>query len=144
VTGTGVEKYNGGAFHRIAEIKIGVKMYISRYVFSVYEYGYSLDELNKKFQGAENITVVPAPFNKTQNGETTEIIIYATYKGGESRPLEQQVTPLLIKDEISQKLINRLNMFEKQMASDYGFANKQKISHKIKELKKCIQIVQSA
>lgn len=61
-----------------------------------------------------------------------------------SNRLDLQVMPLLIKDEISQKLIDRLNMFEKQMASDYGFANKQKIAHKIKELKKCIQIVQSA
>jgi len=57
---------------------------------------------------------------------------------------EPQVMLLPIKDEISQKLVDRLNMFEKQMASDYGFANKQKISYKIKELKKCIQIVQLA
>lgn len=62
----------------------------------------------------------------------------------ESNRLDLQVMPLLIKDEISQKLVDRLNMFERQMASDYGFANKQKIAHKIKELKKCIQIVQSA
>jgi len=61
----------------------------------------------------------------------------------ESNRFDLQVMPLPIKDEISQKLVDRLNMFEKQMASDYGFENKQKISHKIKELKKCIQIVQS-
>ena len=54
------------------------------------------------------------------------------------------VMPLLVKDEIVQKLVDRLNNFERQMQSDYGFANKQKIRYKIKELKKCIQIVQSA
>ena len=62
----------------------------------------------------------------------------------ESNRLDLQVMPLLIKDEIVQKLIDRLNNFERQMQSDYGFANKQKIAYKIKELKKCIQIVQSA
>src|SRR5690606_846464 len=58
--------------------------------------------------------------------------------------LDPLVMPLLIKDEIAQKLIDRLNLYEKQYASDYGFINKQKIAHKVKELKKCIQIVQSA
>ena len=58
-------------------------------------------------------------------------------------PVDLQVMPLLIKDEIVQKLVDRLNNFERQMQSDYGFANKQKIAHKIKELKKCIRIVQS-
>ena len=58
--------------------------------------------------------------------------------------LDPLVMPLLIKDEIAQKLIDRLNLYEKQYASDYGFINKQKIAHKVEELKKCIQIVQSA
>jgi len=58
--------------------------------------------------------------------------------------LDPLVMPLLIKDEIAQKLIDRLNLYEKQYASDYGFINKQKIAHKVKELKKCIQMVQSA
>jgi len=61
-----------------------------------------------------------------------------------SSQLDPLVMPLLIKDEIAQKLIDRLNLYEKQYASDYGFINKQKIAHKVKELKKCIQIVQSA
>lgn len=61
-----------------------------------------------------------------------------------SNRLDGVVMPLLIKDEIAQKLIDRLNLYEKQYASDYGFINKQKIAHKVKELKKCIQIVQSA
>ena len=62
----------------------------------------------------------------------------------ESNRLDLRVMPLLIKDEISQKLVDRLNMFERQMTSNYGFANKEKIAHKINELKKCIKIVQSA
>jgi len=61
-----------------------------------------------------------------------------------SSQLDPLVMPLLIKDEIAQKLIDRLNLYEKQYASNYGFINKQKIAHKVKELKKCIQIVQSA
>jgi hypothetical protein len=67
--------------------------------------------------------------------------VYGRQKVGQLDPL---VMPLLIKDEIAQKLIDRLNLYEKQYASDYGFINKQKIAHKVKELKKCIQIVQSA
>jgi hypothetical protein len=42
----------------------------------------------------------------------------------------------LIKPKIVQKLVERLNQFERQLVSQYGFPNKQKINHKIKELKK--------
>lgn len=67
--------------------------------------------------------------------------VYGKQKVGQ---LDPQVMPLLIKDNVLGKLIDRLNQFERQLASDHGFANKQKIQHKVRELKKCIQIVQEA
>ena len=57
--------------------------------------------------------------------------------------VQAEVMQLLVKDGIVTKLTDRLNSFERQTQSDYGFVNKQKIANKIKELKKCIQIVQS-
>ena len=61
-----------------------------------------------------------------------------------SNPVEAEVMPLQLKEQIRKKMVERLNLFDRQLSSDYGFANKQKIRHKIAELKKCIQIVQSA
>ncbi len=60
-----------------------------------------------------------------------------------SIPLEVEVEPLPKEIIIAQKLVDRLNDYQRQLDSDYGFVNKQKISYKVKELKKIIQIVQT-
>lgn len=58
--------------------------------------------------------------------------------------VELLVMPLLIKDNILGRLIDRLNQLEKQLNSGYGMINKQKIRIRTKELKKIIDLVQSA
>ena len=59
-------------------------------------------------------------------------------------PFDVQVMPLPKEAKMIQILVDRLNDYERQLKSDYGFQNKQKISNKVKELKKCIQLMQSA
>ena len=58
-------------------------------------------------------------------------------------PLDLLVIPLPKEVKMIQVLVDRLNDYERQLKSDYGFPNKQKISHKVRELKKCIQLMQS-
>lgn len=62
----------------------------------------------------------------------------------DSRPIEQQVMPLLIKDIILGKLVDRLNQFEKQINTPNGMLTQHKIRIRIRELKKIISLVQSA
>lgn len=67
-------------------------MKIERQQVSVYDYGYSIDELNKKYNNAVSLTILPCPYNKNERGETTQLLIYAVYGNDESRPIEQQVS----------------------------------------------------
>lgn len=85
-------------------------------------------------------------YNRAYEAVYEAIVKYTNVNKHEVREFQIAKTVITsqIKDEISQKLIDRLNLFEKQLTSDYRVFNKQKISHKVKELKKCIQIVQSA
>lgn len=59
-------------------------------------------------------------------------------------PFDVQVMPLLIKDIILGKLIDRLNQFEKQINTPNGMLTQHKIRIRIRELKKIISLVQSA
>ena len=68
---------------------------------------------------------------------------YAQLKGGPTEPLVTPKIAEIVKDEILSKMKERLEQFERQLNNNDGFANKPKINHKVKELKKCIQIVQS-
>lgn len=58
--------------------------------------------------------------------------------------MDEEIEKQLLKEtKMVQVLVDRLNNYERQLKNDYGFPNKQKISHKVKELKKCIQLMQS-
>src|SRR5690606_27609698 len=99
-----------------------------------------MDDIKTMYQKVKEIFTTEHHIDLDTDNMLTEQL-FTDYISSQLDPL---VMPLLIKDEIAQKLIDRLNLYEKQYASDYGFINKQKIAHKVEELKKCIQIVQSA
>lgn len=74
----------------------------------------------------------------------TKIQMILKIYSDESIPLELQVMPLQIKEKIVKRMTERLDNYDKQMQSDYMPHNKIIISRKMKELRKCIKIVQSA
>lgn len=71
--------------------------------------------------------------------------IFWTLETGEIQNLLEEAIEVVetYESRIINKLEERLKQFEKQLTSNYGFANKMKIQHKVKELKKCIQIIKS-